>query len=538
MLAGAAAASAAAAPGDLDPSFSGDGRVSLPEAGSFVARALALQPDGAVLVAGASCAPSPDTGDGTCLNSGASSFRLARLTPDGALDPAFGAGGLVTTPVGDGRSQAYAVSVLPGGDVVAAGVARRGGRQVMALARYDAHGALVHGFGAGGIVLQPAGRGFSAIEDLVAEPDGSLLATGQADGRMVVARFRGNGRLDPHWGRHGLAIGGAAYGFGLGLVREPDGSALAVGIAGASADPSDARFGELRLLPDGSPDALFGPAGAARQFVGSSSSYAAAGTATPDGGWAAAGTATVADGRPAMAAVKGGAVGSAPAWTSLVTSGAGAAADDVAALRDGGLLLAGRVTPLGGGLAFADARLLPNGHLDPTWGLAGVSTLSWPGFPVARALAAAVTPDGRLVTAGIGCAGGTGGTSCAGGTAVLLVARQLAAGSPLDTTAPRGRLSGLPRRIHRHRLRRHGLRFRVHASERVRLRVTATGRGRHRRVRVARLSRHRLRRTFHVHLRVHRTAVRRLRRGPIRVTARLADRAGNRSRLHAAVRLR
>ena len=78
MLGGAPLA--AAAPGDLDPTFSGDGRVSLAAAGSFVARAVALQDDGRIVVAGASCDPDPATGDATCLREGASSFRIARLT--------------------------------------------------------------------------------------------------------------------------------------------------------------------------------------------------------------------------------------------------------------------------------------------------------------------------------------------------------------------------------------------------------------------------------------------------------------------------
>ena len=56
-----AAAPAAAAPGELDPSFSNDGRVStLTSPDPFVARAVAVQPDGRIVVAGYSC----DTG--TC----------------------------------------------------------------------------------------------------------------------------------------------------------------------------------------------------------------------------------------------------------------------------------------------------------------------------------------------------------------------------------------------------------------------------------------------------------------------------------------
>src|SRR4051795_8616101 len=80
-----APAAAHAAAGDLDPSFSGDGRVAVPSAGTFVARALALQPDGRILVAGYSCQADHESQDSTCLQDGDASFRLARFTPDGGL---------------------------------------------------------------------------------------------------------------------------------------------------------------------------------------------------------------------------------------------------------------------------------------------------------------------------------------------------------------------------------------------------------------------------------------------------------------------
>src|SRR3954470_12398778 len=179
-----------AAPGDLDPSFSGDGRVSLPAAGSFVTRALALAPDGSIVIAGASCAPDPATADATCLREGATSFRLARLTRDGGLDSEFGDGGFVTTPVGAGRSQAFDVLVLPSGAIVAGGVARDAdGRDALALVRYDDRGALDPAFGRGGIVVQRVGSGFSAVTALARGPGGTIVAAGQSEGRLLVARF-------------------------------------------------------------------------------------------------------------------------------------------------------------------------------------------------------------------------------------------------------------------------------------------------------------------------------------------------------------
>jgi uncharacterized delta-60 repeat protein len=112
------AAPAAAAPGDLDPSFSDDGRVStLASPDTFVPRAVAVQPDGRLVLARYPC------DSGTCGRTGDSSFRIARYTADGALDTGFGTGGTVTTAIGAGRSQAYDVLVRPDGRIVVGGVA-------------------------------------------------------------------------------------------------------------------------------------------------------------------------------------------------------------------------------------------------------------------------------------------------------------------------------------------------------------------------------------------------------------------------------
>ncbi len=79
------ATTAHAAAGDLDPSFSEDGRETTvfesPNGG--YGRDTALQADGKILVVGTA----------------ASDFVIARYTPDGALDPAFSADGRETTNI-------------------------------------------------------------------------------------------------------------------------------------------------------------------------------------------------------------------------------------------------------------------------------------------------------------------------------------------------------------------------------------------------------------------------------------------------------
>ncbi|HEV7686642.1 MAG TPA: delta-60 repeat domain-containing protein, partial [Acidimicrobiia bacterium] len=97
---------------DLDPTF-GQGGVVLTDFGHSYdwAYALALQPDGKILVAGVSDV------------SGSKDFALARFSPNGVLDRTFGDGGLVT----ENRRVLttdiiHGIVIQPDGRIVVAGV--------------------------------------------------------------------------------------------------------------------------------------------------------------------------------------------------------------------------------------------------------------------------------------------------------------------------------------------------------------------------------------------------------------------------------
>ena len=82
-------AGAQAAPGDLDPTFSGNGKQTTDFGGSSEAKAVVVQPDGKVVVVGAT-------------------FRdfapaLARYKPNGTLDTSFSGDGKQTTDFGGGE---------------------------------------------------------------------------------------------------------------------------------------------------------------------------------------------------------------------------------------------------------------------------------------------------------------------------------------------------------------------------------------------------------------------------------------------------
>jgi len=428
------ASPAAAEPGDLDPAFSADGRVAALGGDGFVARAVAVQPDGRIVVAGYSCAPS-EPADGTCRRSGASSFRMTRYTADGGLDTDFGAGGVVTTAVGTGRSQAFAILLQPGGRIVLAGVARDGGgRDGFALVRYDGTGALDRSFAEQGSSIIPVGSGFAGIADVTDGPGGGLVAAGVASDpsgttRFAVARYRADGTLDGTFGSGGTTLGGPApASSALGVTVAPNGDVIAAGLGGATSDPSAARFGFLRTRLDGSPDEAFGPGGAQIVTAGSGASYANAVVGLQDGRATAVGSA-MEDQRQVMAFVRVTPDGRLDEsfdgdGSSLVRVGDGALAADAIRDGDGRLVAFGQTASGGQDWRFALARLGADGILDRSFGTGGVTITSFPGVTSARATAGAQAPEGSLVAAGIACVGGAG-AQCNGGSPRLALARYL-----------------------------------------------------------------------------------------------------------------
>ena len=436
------AAPAAAGPGDLDPSFSNDGRVStLTSPDTFVARAVAVQPDGRIVVAGYSC----DTG--TCGPTGDSSFRLVRYTADGGLDTDFGMGGMVTTAIGAGRSQAYDVLVGPDGKLVVGGVASIDITDPgsFALARYLPDGRLDPGFGAGGTVLMRVGEGFDAISDLLEGWGGRVVAVGQArdDGRdhFALARFTEGGAPDATFDSGGAVIvpTSAPYAYAAGGAMLPDGRIVAVGGSGQSSAVENLRFSGAVVGDSGGTVAPW------VSPVGATYSYANAAVALPDGrGVLSAGVATERSGHPAMARVRTSAEGALDrAWdadgTALARTRDGSVATDVVLEPDGRAVAAGH-SSLGAQHAFMLARFDGAGGLDRSFGSQGAVLTDFPGTAVTRATALARQADGKLVVAGIACAGGSG-PQCGGGTARLALARYQG-GDAAAAAAPAGGVPG------------------------------------------------------------------------------------------------
>src|SRR5947209_17376975 len=98
--------------GALDPTFGAAGKslITFGSLSSNSVKALALQPDGKLIIGGT-------TNAGAVANdSGVGDFALLRLNADGSIDQTFGTGGRVVTNISDGDSL-FAVALQADGKI-------------------------------------------------------------------------------------------------------------------------------------------------------------------------------------------------------------------------------------------------------------------------------------------------------------------------------------------------------------------------------------------------------------------------------------
>jgi uncharacterized delta-60 repeat protein len=161
-------ATAYAATGQLDPTFNTTGKVLLPSAGNDAGRDMVVQPDGKIVVVGSTTAGGGDA-------------MVWRYNTDGTPDMSFNAGvspGSLEVNVG-ANDAAFAVALAPDNKIVVAG---GGGASAGFVARVNTDGTLdTTGFGSpNGFVLLNAAGGAEQANDVVVQPNGSILAVGSS----------------------------------------------------------------------------------------------------------------------------------------------------------------------------------------------------------------------------------------------------------------------------------------------------------------------------------------------------------------------
>lgn len=248
--------------GQLDPTFGGDGRVMtefpLPYYG--VAQAVAIQPNGGIVVAG----NIDRISEGFAAESDVSftprvGFAVARYRPNGTLDTSFGQNGFAITDRLNARL-IFAMQLQEDGKiVVAGGAADSTGVSKFALARFLPSGRLDQTFGDRGVVVTSVDRS-DYIRAMAIQPDGKIVAAGgcyiEALDRLAfcVARYRPNGSLDRTFGGDGVVQTFVAENYTpAAMALQPDGKI----VVGGRYFASDSNLAMVRYLPNGDLDVTF-----------------------------------------------------------------------------------------------------------------------------------------------------------------------------------------------------------------------------------------------------------------------------------------
>jgi uncharacterized delta-60 repeat protein len=244
--------------GSLDPSFSGDGKrvVDFLDGGSYL-EACRYLPDGRLVAVGA-----------TYTAPGRGRLLVAVFKPNGAFDPDFSGDGWAAVSFPDfPEVYGYDLVVLPGGKILVAAETYddsfNPAKGNFAVARFTANGALDDTFSGDGRAIVNFEPGDDGAWKIVVDPDGRIVLTGwvrdlpNAEWDTGVAVLRPNGAPDDHFSGDGrrvydFAPGGSDY--GLGLDVRPDGRiVLGADIEGTPHDSAVAQ-----LMPGGAMDGSFG----------------------------------------------------------------------------------------------------------------------------------------------------------------------------------------------------------------------------------------------------------------------------------------
>jgi uncharacterized delta-60 repeat protein len=400
-----------AADGDLDQTFGRSGRVTTDfSATTDIAYAVALQPDGKLVVAGISY-PNNDYS--------VEDFAVVRYNANGTRDLSFGVNGKVTTDFPNLAAVPSTVIVQPDGKILVVGGAFPQFTFLgdFAMVRYNADGSPDASFGTGGIVRTRFSVGGSYAFAAALLPNGKIIAAGtvfvdfstdnSSNTDFGLVRYNPNGTIDRTFGnRGGVLTDFDGFNDDLyTLLIQPDGRIVAVGSAKNQAHYYD--FAVARYLANGSIDASFGVGGKVRTDFGASNlDIAYSASLQSDGKIVAAGTATLNDGSYGDFAIarynSNGMLDTSFSRDGRVTIDFGSIlqfAYSVLVQSDGKIVTIGYPNSESSDSDFLLARCNPNGSLDSNFGVGGKVRTSF-GDLNDGANAGLLQPDGKIVAVG------------------------------------------------------------------------------------------------------------------------------------------
>jgi uncharacterized delta-60 repeat protein len=234
--------------GNLDTSFGSNGLVITDFGGNESSRALAIQGDGKIIIAG---------------NISGQNFLTLRYNVNGTLDSSFGDKGKVITVFG--LAYANAIAIQKDGKIITAGSSSSSNSSI--IVRYHSNGILDTSFGNAGILVNNYGYQNTIFNSIAIEPNGFILAAGASGGglgcSMFIVRFNSFGDLDYHFGMNGKAIVDFD-GFNSEATKvnlQKDSKIVLIGSTINAFASNKNNFAIVRLLQNGVTDSTFGVSG-------------------------------------------------------------------------------------------------------------------------------------------------------------------------------------------------------------------------------------------------------------------------------------
>jgi uncharacterized delta-60 repeat protein len=382
--------------GDLDTSFDGDGIVVLTISNSVTEpNSILIQPDGKILVGGNNF-----------------SIILLRFNPDGALDTTFGGTGIVRTTIRKAESCNELKLQRDGKILVAGGSWLMSNVINFAVLRYNTNGTLDSTFGTGGMVLTQFDNNHEIAYSIAIQPDDKIIAAGTDDQRQydtILARYNPDGTLDPAFNGNGTVSNdfGSDNSEGRAVAIQPDGKIV---IAGVANDFPRVYIAVARYNVNGTLDTTFGGTGRIVTRTPETFANPRAITVQPDGKIIVVGSSyTAASASQDFIALRYNPDGSLDtafdvdgiATTDMAVDAAGSVdtARTVDVQADGKILLAGNsFNNTTNEEDISLVRYNADGSLDATFNGTGKVRLRLPDYQYLNALK--VQPDGKIAAVG------------------------------------------------------------------------------------------------------------------------------------------
>jgi uncharacterized delta-60 repeat protein len=259
--------------GSLDTSFNGTGSTTLNVTNYTLPNAVALQPDGKILVGGTASTDPPGVGEGAGVGNG--EFVVARFNSNGTLDRSFGSRGVWSYNPGSGPAMVENLALLPDGSIIGSGEGTAAdGYEAFAAFKLRPTGALDTTFGTGGLTTVHVGTSPNGNHGLAVTTSGEIVLAGHAtppgepESGCLVA-LTPAGRLDTNFNGTGYLMQNFSS-----SGRETEFDAVAaqgntIVVAGVVWDGTDPGNHGLvaRYTLSGALDASFNPSGTPGYFL-------------------------------------------------------------------------------------------------------------------------------------------------------------------------------------------------------------------------------------------------------------------------------